>query len=222
MGAAPGAHRRHAAGVYGPGHHSFFTSPDGTETWIAYHANSSPSQGCGTTRTTRVQKISWNADGTPDLGVPLPTSAVLPGPSGEPVSAVGIRNRHSGLCLDDYEWATAPGAEVRQWTCNDTAVQDWYLVPAADGHYQISNRHSGLCLDDRDWATEPGSPVQQWTCNGLAVQQWRMTDVGDGYYTLTNRHSGLCLDNFNFGTEPGAEVRQWTCLGNAAQQWRVA
>ncbi|XRQ03879.1 family 43 glycosylhydrolase [Actinomadura welshii] len=214
--------RNDAAGVYGPGHHSFFTSPDGTETWIAYHANSSPSQGCGTTRTTRVQKISWNADGTPDLGVPLPTSAVLPGPSGEPASAVGIRNRHSGLCLDDYEWATAPGAEVRQWTCNDAAVQDWYLVPAADGHYQISNRHSGLCLDDRDWATEPGSPVQQWTCNGLAVQQWRMTDVGDGYYTLTNRHSGLCLDNFNFGTEPGAEVRQWTCLGNAAQQWRVA
>lgn len=213
--------RNDAAGVYGPGHHSFFTSPDGTETWIAYHANSSPSQGCGTTRTTRVQKISWNADGTPNLGVPVSTSTVLPGPSGESATTVRIRNRHSDLCLDDYEWATTPGAEVRQWTCNGAAVQDWYLTPAADGYYQISNRHSGLCLDDRDWATEPGSPVQQWTCNGLAVQQWRVTAVGDGYSTLTNRHSGLCLDNYNFGTEPGSEVRQWTCLNNAAQQWRI-
>lgn len=60
--------RNDAAGVYGPGHHSFFSAPDGTETWIAYHANSSAGQGCGTTRSTRVQKISWNADGTPNLG----------------------------------------------------------------------------------------------------------------------------------------------------------
>lgn len=57
--------RNDAAGVYGPGHHSFFTSPDGSETWIAYHANSSASDGCHTTRSTRAQKISWNADGTP-------------------------------------------------------------------------------------------------------------------------------------------------------------
>jgi GH43 family beta-xylosidase len=217
--------RNDAAGVYGPGHHSFFTSPDGTETWIAYHANSSPSQGCGTTRTTRVQKISWNPDGTPNLGVPVSTSTVLPGPSGEvpPSSepAVAIRNRHSSLCLDDYNWATTPGADVRQWTCNDLPVQDWHLTPVGDGYHQISNSHSGLCLDNRDWATAPGSPVQQWTCNGLAVQQWRVTLVGDGYSTLTNRHSGLCLDNYNWGTTPGAEVRQWTCNGLATQQWRI-
>ncbi|WP_165944438.1 family 43 glycosylhydrolase [Micromonospora sp. KC213] len=75
--------RNDANGVYGPGHHSFFTSPDGIETWIAYHANSSASQGCGTTRTTRVQKVSWNADGTPNLGTPVRTGVALPVPSGE-------------------------------------------------------------------------------------------------------------------------------------------
>jgi GH43 family beta-xylosidase len=215
--------RNDAAGVYGPGHHSFFTSPDGTETWIAYHANSSASQGCGTTRTTRVQKISWNADGTPNLGVPVSTSTVLQGPSGEVTPAYArIRNRHSNLCLDDYNWITTPGAEVRQWTCNGAAVQDWTLTPTGDGYHTIVNRHSGLCLDNRDWATAPGSPVQQWTCNGLAVQQWRITSTGDGYSTLTNRHSGLCLDNYNWGTQPGAEVRQWTCNNTAAQQWTTS
>ncbi|MFJ6676692.1 family 43 glycosylhydrolase [Actinosynnema sp. NPDC091369] len=216
--------RNDANGVYGPGHHSFFTSPDGTETWIAYHANSSATQGCGTTRTTRVQKISWNADGTPNLGVPVSTSTVLPGPSGETggPARVKLRNRHSALCLDDYNFVTTPGAEVRQWTCNDLAVQDWYLQPVGDGYYRISNGHSGLCLDNKDWATAAGSVVQQWTCNGLAVQQWRLTSVGGGYSTLVNRHSGLCLDNYNFGTAPGAEVRQWTCSGNNAQQWSTA
>ncbi|MBB2947099.1 GH43 family beta-xylosidase [Actinoplanes lutulentus] len=219
--ASPIFQRNDAAGVYGPGHHSFFSSPDGTETWIAYHANSSASQGCGTTRTTRVQKISWNADGTPNLGVPVATSTVLAGPSGETATPVEIRNQHSNLCLDDYNWVTTPGAEVRQWTCGTATVQDWYLTPATDGYVTISNRNSGLCLDDKDWATAAGAVVQQWTCNGLSVQQWKVTAAGDGYSTLQNRYSGLCLDNFNFGTTPGAEVRQWTCTGNNAQRWRI-
>ncbi|WP_306746422.1 family 43 glycosylhydrolase [Saccharothrix yanglingensis] len=214
--------RNDANGVFGPGHHSFFTSPDGTETWIAYHANSSASQGCGTTRTTRVQKISWNADGTPDLGVPVSTSTVLAGPSGEvdTTTRAHIRNRHSNLCLDDYDWVTTPGAEVRQWTCADLPVQDWYLTPVGDGYYAVANGHSGLCLDNKDFATAPGSVVQQWTCNGLPVQQWRMTTT-NGTTTLVNRHSGLCLDDYDFGTAPGSEVRQWTCTGAANQQWIV-
>lgn len=168
--------RSDANGVYGPGHHSFFTSPDGTETWIAYHANSSSSQGCGTTRTTRAQKISWNADGTPNLGVPVSTSTVLPGPSGEPTpDTVRIRNRHSDLCLDDYNFATDPGAEVRQWTCNGLPVQDWIITPAADGYSTITNRHSGLCLDNYNFGTEPGAEVRQWTCNGNNAQQWAVS-----------------------------------------------
>ncbi|GAA3465365.1 hypothetical protein J2S66_000962 [Saccharothrix longispora] len=221
--ATPIFQRDNAAGVYGPGHHSFFTSPDGTETWIAYHANSSASHGCGTTRTTRVQKISWNADGTPDLGVPVSTSAVLAGPSGETGGSgarVRIRNRHSNLCLDDYDFVTTPGAEVRQWTCNGEPVQDWTLTPTEGGYYQVTNVHSGLCLDNKDWATAAGSVVQQWTCNGMAVQQWRMTTT-NGTTTLVNRHSNLCLDDYNRNTEPGAEVRQWTCNGQTNQQWVV-
>jgi hypothetical protein len=215
--------RNDAAGVYGPGHHSFFTSPDGTETWIAYHANDSASDGCGTTRTTRVQKISWNADGTPNLGTPVATHTVMAGPSGEPNHApVAIRNRHSGLCLDDYNFGTAPGAEVRQWTCNSESVQDWYLTDLGNGYFAISNLYSGMCLDDYNFGTAPGAEVRQWTCNNQTVQQWQVRDAGGGYKNLVNRYSGLCLDNYNWGTRAGAEVRQWTCLNNAAQQWTVA
>ncbi len=59
-------------GVYAPGHNSFFTSPDGKEDWILYHANSKPGQGCGGKRSPRAQRFTWKDDGTPDFGEPLP------------------------------------------------------------------------------------------------------------------------------------------------------
>ncbi|MDQ7909781.1 family 43 glycosylhydrolase [Phytohabitans sp. ZYX-F-186] len=72
----------------------------GTEDWIVYHANSSPTQGCGSTRTTRIQKISWNAGGTPNLGVPVSTSTVLAPPCGEPSGPTVPVNR-----LQSYNFA---------------------------------------------------------------------------------------------------------------------
>lgn len=70
-------------GVYGPGHNSFFQSSDGKEDWILYHANSAAGKGCGDARSPRMQKFSWNADGTPNFGTPAATGAALAKPSGE-------------------------------------------------------------------------------------------------------------------------------------------
>ncbi|MFJ1578281.1 glycoside hydrolase family 43 protein [Streptomyces sp. NPDC088182] len=72
-------------GVYGPGHHAFFRSPDGTEDWIVYHAKTT-STNTYTDRTTRAQKITWKADGSPDLGRPLALGATQDLPSGDPGS----------------------------------------------------------------------------------------------------------------------------------------
>lgn len=79
--------RADANGVYGPGHNSFFKSPDGTEDWIAYHGKISSAYTYGG-RSTRVQKFTWRADGTPDFGVPLPLDRDIPVPSGEAAPAV--------------------------------------------------------------------------------------------------------------------------------------
>lgn len=75
--------RNDAAGVFAPGHNTFFTSPDGTETWMAFHANDAATDVCDMGRKPRIQKITWNADGTPNFGVPLPNDAEIPVPSGE-------------------------------------------------------------------------------------------------------------------------------------------
>jgi len=68
--------------VYAPGHNSFFTSPDGKENWLLYHANDEPGQGCGRFRSPRMQPFTWRADGTPDFGQPVPLGQVLAQPSG--------------------------------------------------------------------------------------------------------------------------------------------
>ncbi|MDP9795571.1 GH43 family beta-xylosidase [Catenuloplanes nepalensis] len=75
--------RNDANGVYAPGHNGFFKSPDGTEDWIVYHANSSASGGCDMNRSTRAQRFTWNADGTPNFGVPVRLGTSMAGPSGE-------------------------------------------------------------------------------------------------------------------------------------------
>jgi GH43 family beta-xylosidase len=69
------------AGVYAPGHNGFFKSPDGKEDWIIYHANSKPGQGCGGHRSLRAQRFTWNADGTPNFGLPVAAGVEIPRPS---------------------------------------------------------------------------------------------------------------------------------------------
>ncbi len=69
-----------AAGVFGPGHNGFFRSLDGKEDWIIYHANPQTGQGCGGHRSPRIQRFTWNADGTPEFGKPVSTATELQKP----------------------------------------------------------------------------------------------------------------------------------------------
>ncbi|MBM0206797.1 glycoside hydrolase family 43 protein [Micromonospora sp. STR1s_5] len=121
--------RDDAAGVFGPGHNSFFRSPDGTEDWIAYHAKTAS----GYTydgRTTRAQRIGWNPDGTPALGRPLPLGAAQALPSGDqgPVFHQ-IRN-------SDATWTGfAPVAGVG--TSEPAAGSDVAIAGMPDGSAQV-------------------------------------------------------------------------------------
>jgi GH43 family beta-xylosidase len=67
--------------VFAPGHNTFFSSPDGTEDWMAYHANDKESDVCDMGRTPRIQKFTWNDDGTPNFGTPVAAGEPLAVPS---------------------------------------------------------------------------------------------------------------------------------------------
>ena len=71
-------------GVYGPGHASFFYSPDGTELWCVYHgmSQSNPSVQ-GAPRYCHLQKVEFDETGYPVLGKPIGTKVQISPPSGE-------------------------------------------------------------------------------------------------------------------------------------------
>jgi len=71
------------SGAFAPGHNGFFVSLDGKQNWIIYHANSFSGQGCGNSRNPRMQSFNWNADGSPNFGIPVKINAPIQKPSGE-------------------------------------------------------------------------------------------------------------------------------------------
>jgi GH43 family beta-xylosidase len=91
-----------ANGVFGPGHGSFFSSPDGRESWMAYHATDAD-DGCftGGVRTTRAQPFTWTADGLPRFGTPAPLDRDLPAPAGDPTIALQAEDVTSGELVTD-------------------------------------------------------------------------------------------------------------------------
>ncbi|MBK1881909.1 glycoside hydrolase family 43 protein [Luteolibacter pohnpeiensis] len=69
--------------VFGPGHHSFFKSPDGKEDWIAYHAKTT-SEYTYSGRSTRIQQLLWDRKGMPIPVVPESLDTAIKLPSGDP------------------------------------------------------------------------------------------------------------------------------------------
>jgi hypothetical protein len=65
-----------AAGIWGPGHNSFTTTPDGKTDLMVFHAREYReilgSELADPNRHTRVQVLRWKADGSPDFGSPQP------------------------------------------------------------------------------------------------------------------------------------------------------
>jgi GH43 family beta-xylosidase len=192
-------------GVYAPGHNGFFTSPDGAESWIVYHANSSPGDGCTGERTTRVQPFSWNEDGTPNFGEPLALDTPIDPPSGErpasvkPAPAVRytLVSRADERCLGLTGGAAGPELQP----CDQRPGQQWRLDYLANGYYRLTSGQGGQALTVTGEADGAALEVAAWAYG--AEQQWRVLTAQEGWLRLEARHSGLTL-----GCAEGGSLRQ--------------
>ena len=83
--AQPVFHSNPSAGIYGPASNGFFTSPDGRQTWMVFHAVNDPNGNCGLERDVYAQRVTWSASGLPQFGgQPVPITTPLRVPSGDP------------------------------------------------------------------------------------------------------------------------------------------
>lgn len=120
-------------GVFGPGHNGFFRSPDGTEDWIVYHAVDFPEGACDGRRTTRVQRIAWNADGTPDFGIPVAVGEPIAAPSGD----TGVDPLPELPALDVVRFRPSSYSEGYLRHSGFIARFDYSVSPRADSEFLI-------------------------------------------------------------------------------------
>ncbi len=111
----------------------------------------------------------------------------------------------SGLCADIELGSTAPGANLRQWACNDSDAQRFTVAFQPDGSAQLKNVASGLCLAAAGDATTPGTNVEQQPCTDATT--WQLAAVGRGYYQVRRRGAPVCLDVAGGSAVMGANVQ---------------
>lgn len=219
-----------ATNSFGPGHHCFFKSPDGTQDWIAFHATTNAYGACDNSRTTRAQKISWNADGTPNFGIPGLTGAKNQAPAGESglpggsTVASGIYKivaQSSNKPLDVAGCSIEMGANIQQWQDGNVNCQKWHIQATADGYYTITSLQGGLAMEVVGCSSANGANVQMWSPNGANCQKWSIVSVGGGYYKIVSRQSGKVLDIQFGGSNNGANCQQYDYLGASNQHFRL-
>ena len=74
----------HGNGLYGPGHASFFRSPDGQEVWCAYHGMKEHNENVTpATRYFNIQRVFFDETGYPVMDLPTGYDVDITAPSGE-------------------------------------------------------------------------------------------------------------------------------------------
>ncbi|MGP4097324.1 family 43 glycosylhydrolase [Nonomuraea sp. KM90] len=184
-----------ATSQYGPGHNSFTTSEDGQSDILVYHDRNyrdiSGDPLNDPNRRTRVQKVYWRADGTPDFGIPVP-DGVTP------------------VRLMSYD---TPGAAVRHWDYRARLEAD--VTPLADSQFRLVAGLSGAGTVSLESANFPGYFLRHRN-----FEAWVQQRDGSGLFDADAsfvRRSGLAgagtvsLESANF---PGYFVRH-----RAGQVW---
>ncbi len=125
-----------ATGQYGPGHNQFTVSEDGRSDILVYHDRGyrdiSGDPLNDPNRRTRVQKIYWKADGTPDFGIPV-ADGVTP------------------VRLSSYNF---PDRFVRHWEFR--ARTDANVSPLADSQFRVVSGLAGNGTVSLESANFPG------------------------------------------------------------------
>jgi glucosylceramidase len=198
-----------------------FKTPSGQEVLVATNTNSSST----------TFETTWNGQGSFSYTLPAGATATFEGtvPAATALSstpAAGhtfkIISRVTDKPIGVYGASTTAGAQIVQWTDDDDPDQQWKLVSAGSGYYNVVNVNSGMALDDTGGSTSNGNAMQQYTISGTgnSNQQWQITANGS-WYTITNRTSGLPLNLSGGSLADGTVIQQYASSSSDPNaQWQ--
>tara|TARA_R110002050_G_scaffold261556_1_gene401564 strand:+ start:13532 stop:15268 length:1737 start_codon:yes stop_codon:yes gene_type:complete len=216
---------------YGPGHNSFFKSPDGTQDWLAYHATPNPSGECGNTRTSRAQQITFDANGVPQFGEVTVIGEPLNAPKGEPIlptqpvieNGLYTINQLNTTKLVEIGGAvyTNP-ANIIQWENNGGLGQQWWIQATGDGYYTIISALSGLAMEVGACDTNEQANINIWPPNGANCQLWAIVANGTGDYRIVNKNSEKVMEVDSGGINSnGANIQQSGWVNSSKQRFNI-
>jgi hypothetical protein len=188
----------------------------------ALQGGSTPSPAPASARSTpRRSAASSTRPAAPAPPPPPPPPVVVPPADGPTVWVVNrASNQHFGVAQD----STSDGALIVQSTSAGTA-QQWRLIAASGGCYQLMNVHSGKALDNPGSSGTDGTQMQQWSIGaGNANQTWCFQSVGAGRYSIRNSASGSLLDLRDGMSGDGVAIQEWRAdpaAPNANQTWQL-
>jgi hypothetical protein len=176
-------------GVYGPGHNSFTVDEQGRDILVYHGRDYEAIQGdplFNPDRHTRIQRLYYKADGSPDFGVPVGN-----GPLPERFSPVGRADaflRHDGVALSvghgplaTSQFRQTPGrAGAESVMLSPITMPDHFIVARADGSVTLAHddRSSDFALRSQfvRFTNGPGSPARFAT---IAVPGQALAHEGD-------------------------------------------
>lgn len=182
-----------ATSQYGPGHNQFTVSEDGKSDILVYHDRSykdiSGSPLNDPNRRTRVQKLYWKADGTPDFGIPV---------------ADGL----TPIRLSSYNF---PDRFVRHWEYR--ARIEANVAPIADSQFRVVTGLAGTGTVSLESANFPGYFLRHKN-NEVWVDKNDGTALFAGDASLIARagladSAGVSYESFNL---PGCYIRHYNYL----------
>ena len=112
------------------------------------------------------------------------------------------------------------GANVHIWEYIDTPQQQFNIVDAGDGYYEIIPVHSGKRLDVVGFGN--GTNVDQWENNGgNNNQKWKFVKSDLGNYNIISQREDLYLDAYYSYTANGTNIQVYEKSGGAGQEFRL-
>ena len=144
---------------------------------------------------------------------------------GEPIDTSAwyvLVNRNSGKALDVYNFSTADGARITQWTRSNANNQQWQFVDSGGGYY----RHQVPATPARSWTSTTGPPpTAAPSSNGPTTTAPTSSGAwprsSSGYVRLISRNSGKALEVQGASTADGANIVQYDDWGGNNQQWQL-
>jgi hypothetical protein len=182
----------------------------------------------GTTKATRAQLIGLKPDTSYQISV-LDAAhhydakgSARSAPAARPAqnSWFVLTNSLTGGAADLYGARTANGTPITLGDDDGDAQQQWMLVPAGAGSYQLKSMATGKCVEPLNGSAVAGTPLVQDDCTGEDVR-WSLHASANGFTLQTalgdlvvgvgdqrfGAHRVLSLQNDN-----GARHQSWTAV----------